>query len=51
MQYGVGAGARVGGVEIRATHPNRVILVNDIPNEMLVISEVSMMPWPTRRSS
>ncbi len=39
VQFGAGTGVRVGGTEVRSAHPNRVILVNDLPNELLVVSD------------
>ncbi len=38
VQFPAGAVVRVGGEEIRAVHPNRIIYVNDPPNRDLVLS-------------
>lgn len=39
LQFPAGAAVRVGDVDVRAPHPNRLIFVNDPPSRELVISE------------
>lgn len=39
VQYSQGAQVRSGDIDIRAPHPNRVILVNDPPNRELLLSD------------
>ncbi len=46
IQFGAGAGVRVGDTELRSPHPNRVILVNDLPNELLALTTGWTTWWP-----
>ena len=39
VQFAQGARVCAGGIDIRASHPNRVILVNDPPNRELALSD------------
>ncbi|GAA2003227.1 hypothetical protein JL107_02485 [Nakamurella flavida] len=39
VQFAAGSSVVLAGTRITAAHPNRVILANDVPNELMVLSE------------